>query len=181
MWIDILLGLFLVLGIVMGIWKGLIHSIISFIGLFLGVCVAVKWSSVLTRQLYEWLGWHGKLMPVVSFVLLFILVLVILKLITLLLEKSIKTVGLGWVNRLAGAVIWCVVLVFVLSVLVWFGDKMKWIDPADKKGSYSYNYLQPAAPIIIDQVGKLIPWFAGMFDEAEEIMERMKPVGPGHS
>jgi membrane protein required for colicin V production len=181
MWIDILLCMFLILGFVMGFWKGLIHSVIAFFGLFLGITAAIKWSSVLSRKLYEWFGWHGKLMPVVSFVLLFVLVLVILKVITLLLEKSVKTVGLSWINRLAGSVIWCLVLVFILSVLVWFGDKMKWIDLADKKGSHTYNYLQPAAPIIIDKTGKIIPWFAGMFDEVEEMMERMKPTTPNPS
>ncbi|MDX2001467.1 MAG: CvpA family protein [Chitinophagales bacterium] len=174
MWIDILLLAVLVLAFIMGFWKGFVHSVISFFALIIGGMVAIKFSGCATQKLYEWFGWQGKLMPILSFILLFICALLLLRLITVLLEKSLKTAGLGVVNQLAGSFLWCISLLMILSIVLWYVNKLQWIDERDKIESRTYNYLQPAAPIVMDQFGKLIPWFKGAFDQLEETMDQVK-------
>jgi membrane protein required for colicin V production len=121
-WLDIILGLILLLSVIGGLRKGIARTGIGFaaviVGLFCGfwfygLAGGFLGSFVSSRPLANLLG----------FLAVFALVLLLGGLVTALIERMLKFVHLSWLNRLAGAafgavrgVLTCAVLVLVLMV-----------------------------------------------------------------
>jgi len=177
--IDIIFLVFLALGFYLGFSRGLISSLFSFIALFLGAAIAVKWSHNTALYLSQWTGSHSPALPVISFVLLFIIVIILVHLLSKLLESIFSTVGLGFLNKFAGAFLWCLILTFVLSIMLWFANQLHWIGPQTRAASTTYNYIEPIAPAIIDGFSKVIPWFKNEFEHLEDLLSRHTPGEPG--
>ena len=178
MTIDITFLVLLALGFYLGFSRGLIHAVFSFIALFLGVAVAVKWSHTLSLYMANWTGSHSQAWPIVSFILLFALILIIMHLISDALENTFSKVGLGFLNKFAGAFLWCLILTFIFSVFLWFADQLHWISPQLKIASTTYNYIQPIAPAVIHGLGNIVPWFKDEFNHLEELLSKHTPDPP---
>ena len=169
--IDIAFLILLVIGLFMGITRGAIHSLLSFVGWLLGAAIAIKWSHTASLYLQNHFNNHSRWMPLFTFVLLFIGVIILVHLLSKLLEASVSTVGLGWVNKLIGGALWCTILTFVMSIFLWFGNHMKAIDDPTKTESKTYTYLEPIAPCVIGGFGKVLPWFKDEFEHLEKVIE----------
>ena len=79
-----------------------------------------------------------------------------------------EVVLLGWINKLAGILLYAVIGLLVFSVLLFYAEQMKLIQPATIRESVSYPLVQPWGPKVINGIGSVIPIFKGMFSELEE-------------
>ena len=116
--LDIVILVCLGISLIVGIKRGLISQLVSVAALILGVWCSMKFSMALC-------GWLGgiftdatpSLIKTVSFVVIFIIVAIALGILGRLLEKCIKLVMLGWLNRLLGAALAVCTCLLVLGLL----------------------------------------------------------------
>jgi membrane protein required for colicin V production len=176
--IDIFFSIALLLGAILGYSKGLIGSLFSFVGWFLGLAIAIKWSHNVSLYLDDNFHTHSRLMPFVAFLVLFVAVIIIVQLLSKLLEKSFSTIGLGFMDKGAGMLVWCFTLLILLSTMLWFADQMQWIALDVKTTSGTYKYIAPIAPYVFDGLGKLIPWFKDLFLHLQHLIGSHTPPPP---
>lgn len=170
--LDIIFLLLLVMGFYLGFKQGLIHSIFSFVALFFGVMVAIKFSEGFSIYLAESFGWQGSYVPLVSFVLLFVAVVWFIRFLSYLLEKIAKTLFLGFINKALGAIFWCASLVLIYSTVLWYLFSMGLITEEASVESQTFEYIYPLAPTAINLMAQAIPFFEGMFESLEQILEQ---------
>ena len=116
--IDIILCVPLLWGLYKGFTKGLIIEAASIIALGLAIWGGVKFSDFLTGYIHAHLGWNTKYLPVISFAVIFLGILLLVYAIAKLIEKLVKAVSLGFVNKLAGGIFGMLKFGLILSVLI---------------------------------------------------------------
>ncbi len=165
--IDIVFAILMVVACIKGYQKGLIIALFSIIAFIIGLAAALKLSSVMAVWLSGTLNVGAKWLPFLSFIIIFFIVVLLVRLGGRLIEKTFKMVLLGWVNRLGGIVFYAVLYIIFLSVFLFYAEKVHLIEPAAIASSKSYSFVQPWAPIVVDNFGKLIPIFKNTFTDLE--------------
>jgi len=174
--IDIAFVILLVFGIFTGLRKGLIIALFSVIGFIIGLAAALKLSSYVAVRLSEGLNTNTKWLPVISFLLVFVAVMILVQLGARLLQKSVEMVMLGWLNRLGGVIIYCLLYSIVLSIFLFYAIMMQLIRPETLAESMTYPYIKDLGPKVINSLGVVIPWFKDMFSQLEAFFGGLKPA-----
>ena len=167
MLIDAAFIILLVLACIKGIRRGLIVAVFSIIGFIAGLAAALKLSAVVAGRLSEHLDPSYKWLPVLSFLIVFLAVAFLINLGGKLIQKSVETVMLGWVNRLGGMILYVALYSIIFSIFLFYAVQMQLIKPAATEASWFYQYIQPLAPMIINRLGDIIPFFKDMFGELQ--------------
>ena len=84
-----------------------------------------------------------------------------------LIEKTAELVLLGWVNKLGGIILYMALYTVMLSVLLFYAEKINVISAATIASSQTYPFIQPWGPKTINAIGSLIPVFKDMFLQLE--------------
>lgn len=165
--IDIIFAIIIIIACVKGFQKGLIIAVFSIIAFIIGLAAALKLSSVVAA----WLGAHTTLgtkwLPILSFALVFFIVVLLVRWGGKLIEKTFQLALLGWVNRLGGIIFYAALYIIIFSVFLFYAEKIHLLDDSAITASYTYNFVQPWGPIVIDNIGKIIPIFKNMFTDLE--------------
>ncbi len=119
--IDFIILVPVVWGMYKGFSRGLISEVAQFAALVLGVMLGSKLSWLLSGLLIN-LGLSEKVIPVVAFALIFILILLGVFLLAKILTKTVKSISLGWLNKLGGIILgggkFLLVIGIVLQLIV---------------------------------------------------------------
>jgi membrane protein required for colicin V production len=165
--LDILFVILIGAAFYQGYKMGIIHTVFSIIGYALGVLLAVK----LNEQMVLYLGSHWKvnpaLLPYLSFFLLLLIIVLLFRLIAWSMERLLQAFSLDRLNKVIGSVLYGSLAAFIFSLMVWYAASCGFIPQDTKQKSYSYRYLSPMAPGMIDAAGLVIPAFHGMFDRMQ--------------
>ena len=149
-WLDIVILCILVLLIINGIRKGFILSLATLIALVLGIWAAIHYSWYVSAFLNKTFHPSGTWLTILSYGLTFLLVVIAVILIGKLLEKVVKTVGLGLANRIIGGLFGLLKGILGVSVLLYlifiFDAKEKLINRKTKETSYCYPYIEKVFP-----------------------------------
>lgn len=165
-YVDIILIIPLLWGLYKGFSKGLIIEAATLIAFGLAVWGAVKFHDFLSGWLADSLGWTSNYLPLISFAVIFIGVLLIVFGIAKLIEKFVKAVSLGLLNKLGGAVFGILKFGLFLSMLIFFleaiNKTVSFIPDETKKNSLLYEPVQKIAPTVIpglneSRLNKMIP------------------------
>ena len=152
-YVDIIILIPLLWGLYKGFSKGLIIEAASLIAFGLAVWGAVKFHNFLSVWMHDSLGWTSKYLPVISFAVIFIGVLLIVFGVAKLVQRFVKAVSLGFVNKLAGAIFGMLKFGLLLSMLIFFleaiNKSVSFIPDETKKNSLLYEHVQKIAPAII--------------------------------
>lgn len=178
MFIDIVVFLAVVMALFKGYSKGIIMALINTLSLIIGLAAAVKFSSVISPVVAEKTG-SGQYAPIISFALVFLAIIIIIRLGGKVIEKTLETVKIGFVNRMGGMVLYLLVYLSVASVLVYYLEKMGVITPNLVEQSVTYPYISAWGPTILDGIGYLIPFFRDMFDELNDFFDEVQNVNKG--
>ena len=118
-WLDIVLAIVLVVGIVLGLKSGLIKMVISFAGLILAIFLAGRFYVAFADKL-TFIS-SDQVARIVAYIIIFILVMIVAAIASWLLTKLVSAILLGWINRLAGAIVGLIVAgVFCGAILaIW--------------------------------------------------------------
>lgn len=150
---DIIIIIPLLWGAFKGFKKGLIIEVASLVALFLGVWGGVKFSSVSAKYLSEMFDISEKIMPLISFAVTFILIVIAVFALAKLLQKFIKMVALGLVNKITGAIFGLLKFALIISVILNLVNnvnaEVNFIAPEMKSSSLLYEPVSKIALILI--------------------------------
>ena len=150
---DIIIIIPLLWGAFKGFKKGLIIEIASLVALFLGVWGGVKFSSISAEYLSEMFDISEKIMPLISFAITFILIVIAVFTLAKLLQKFIKMVALGLVNKITGAIFGLLKFALIISVILnlvnMVNAEVNFIEPEMKNSSLLYEPVSKIALVLI--------------------------------
>lgn len=164
-YIDIILCVPLLWGLYKGFSKGLIIEAASLVALGLAVWGGIKFSDFLTEYIHIHFDWETKYLPLISFAILFLGILILVYAIAKLLERLVKAVSLGFVNKLAGGIFGMLKFGLILSVIIFvlnaIEKNIQLIPSKIKQTSLLYEPVGKIAPLIIpglkrSKVGKMM-------------------------
>ncbi|MCF8298229.1 MAG: CvpA family protein [Saprospiraceae bacterium] len=152
--------------------KGFIIEIATLVALILGIYAAIHFSYFASDLITDNLEIGEKYLSLTSFTLTFLIVIAIVILIGKGLEKIINLVLLGVFNKVAGAVFGLVKTVFILSVILFFINKVDeqeiLLTKETKEKSILYKTVASVAPAVFPKL-KIAKIKEFMPDEKEEI------------
>lgn len=170
--LDIFLLICFVPGIVSGISKGFIKQLVDLAALVGGAWAAWKFHDAVASWLQSTftLTMEPKTLGIISFLIVVIVIVLIFNIIGALVTKMVKTIELGWLNRIAGVAFGLLKVALVLGLLIsmFQGINEKWelMDPAKLNDAVVYNAL-------IDFSDKVFPFIksflAGAGGNAAEV------------
>ena len=171
MFLDLLFVIILVLAIVKGYQRGLIVGVFSFVAVIIGLAAAIKLSAVVAGYIGDTIKVSNEWLPVISFAVVFILVVLLIRLGANMIQKTVEISMLGWVNRLGGILLFIAIYGMVYSVVLFYADQLKLLQPDTIEKSVTYSYVQPWGPKIINGFASVVPVFKGMFTELESFFD----------
>lgn len=80
---------------------------------------------------------------------------------------------LGWLDRLAGILLYAIIYTIIFSVLLFFAEKMILLKPEQVRASKVYDFVAPWGPAVIDNLGKIIPPFKDMFAHLQSFFQNI--------
>ncbi len=171
MLLDIIFAVIMVLALFKGYQRGLIVGLFSLVAVIIGLAAAIKLSAVAAGYIGRAVKISDQWMPVISFAVVFLIVVLLIRLGANAIEKIVEVVMLGWLNRLCGIILYAAIYLVVFSVLLFYAEQVKLLQPETIQQSVTYKYVQPWGPKVINAVGNIIPLFKDMFGELEQFFD----------
>ncbi|RYY60043.1 MAG: CvpA family protein [Chitinophagaceae bacterium] len=171
MLIDGILVVLLILAAVKGYQRGFIVGIFSFIAIVVGLAAAMKLSAITASWLADSTSVSKDWLPFLSFALVFIVVVLLVRLGANLIQKTVELGMLGWVNRLAGILLYALLYITVYSVVLFYATELNLIKPETLDKSATYVYLRPIGPWFINALGVILPFFRDMFHDLSNFFD----------
>lgn len=171
--IDIIFLLLMLMAIFKGYSKGFVVALFSVAGFILGLAAALKLSAYAAQKLSGTFNASGKWLPVLSFLLVFIVVVLLVRLGAKIIQSGMELVMLGWLNRLAGILLFGLLYAILFSVFLFYAVQLKIFSEASITTSNVYPFIQPLGPKVIGALGSIIPWFKDLFDQLQHFFERL--------
>ncbi len=157
-YLDIILGIGLLLGLYTGIKNGLLIEIASLLALILGVYGAIHFSFYAAEYLEGQTNWEPATLNLIAFVVTFIVIVLIITLAGKLLTKLAKIIMLGVLNRILGGVFGVIKSAFILSVILMFTRSIATgfdiLKEETKETSVLYPFVEPVAPVLLPNILK---------------------------
>lgn len=165
--IDIFILLILATAFAWGAYKGAIKQIASLCGIIFGIVTARIYYQVLAAKITPIIALSPEIMPVFSFTLILVGVLVVCIVIGRCVEELFSSAGIGFVNRIAGALLslckWVLILSLCMNLCsvfdVFNGETLK----EQRKESQLYPVIQsiglrlfPYIEDVVKRGGKLM-------------------------
>ncbi|MEO6188083.1 MAG: CvpA family protein [Ginsengibacter sp.] len=169
--IDIAFIIAMLLAIFRGFSKGFIIAIFSLLAFIIGIAAALKLSAVLASYLQQNVMSSTKWLPFLSFFLVFIAVVLLVGFTARIIKKTFQLAMLGWLDRLAGVLLYIVLYTIILSIMIFFIEKMLLLKPEVISASHTYWFIKPWGPKVIDRLGDIIPIFKDMFIHLQSFFE----------
>jgi membrane protein required for colicin V production len=176
MLIDAIFIILMILAVIKGMRNGFVVAVFSFLAIIIGLAAALKLSTWVAGWLRDSTSINTSWLPFVSFALIMVVVVLLVRLGAVAIQSALKMVMLGWLNRLAGIVLYAALFMIIYSVVLFYADKLHLLKVETITASRVYTFVQPWGPKAIEWFGVLIPWFKGMFEELSHFFERIPPA-----
>ncbi|MDP4277478.1 MAG: CvpA family protein [Bacteroidota bacterium] len=118
MWLDIFLGLILLLSLLDGYKNGFFREVGGLAGLIVGFFVASALNHVIAGHLIVAHSWHVATANMFGFLIPFLAVIVLFVFLSKVFSQLFSMLALGWMNRLAGAFFCFLKGAFILSIML---------------------------------------------------------------
>ncbi|MEX1001979.1 MAG: CvpA family protein [Crocinitomicaceae bacterium] len=142
-YLDILLVIPVIIGGWRGFKKGFIIELFTLLALLVGIYAGIHFSDYMSNLLRDTIGIQTKYLPVIAFTLTFLLVGAMVFFGGKMIEKAIKVVALGSLNKIAGLVFGALKMLYILSavlvILESIDEKNNFIPSEQKNGSLLYQ------------------------------------------
>ncbi len=123
--IDIIILICCVPAIVRGLQKGFIAQAIALIALVAGAWLSFKFSEPLGNWLKDYMDLPGTVLQVISFALILVIVLLALTMLGKVLEKMVKFVMLGWLDKTLGILFALLKVTLALGLVIIMLDALQ--------------------------------------------------------
>lgn len=119
--IDIVLGIFLLLGFIRGFQKGFIVELAGIVALLAGIFGGIKYGYFAEGYLENWTDWSVSSIEIASFFIVFIGIVVLVSILAKILTTIVHSIALGLINRIFGALFGVIKMgLFILIILLIF-------------------------------------------------------------
>ena len=116
--LDIIIGIALIYGAIRGFSRGFIAQLVGLIGIIVALFLSLKFYKLMEAFLLP-LDWVSEsFISIVSLIVTFGLIFLAINLASKIIQKSVETIGLGFVNRIAGAALGVILFVLISSTLL---------------------------------------------------------------
>lgn len=112
--LDIVFALILGYGLISGFVNGFIKSIANFVGIGLAIWIGINFSNLLEFYIVQQDFIPEDFVKIIAFIVTILLVILGVKLVAKILHSIVHTIGLGFFNRLLGAIFG--VLLYALGI-----------------------------------------------------------------
>jgi membrane protein required for colicin V production len=163
MFIDITFFVLILLSVFKGYRNGFVVAIFSLLAIFIGLAAAVKLSAYVAAWLSAHTSTHAAWLPIASFIGVMIVVILLVRLGAIFINATLNMVMLGWLNKISGIVLYALLYITFFSVLLFYAEKIHWLKPEAVADSHTYRFIKPCGPYSIEILGKVLPFFKGMF------------------
>lgn len=157
-YLDIIIGIFLLLGLIKGLKNGFFVELASLIALIAGIYGAIHFSYYAVDFLRERVSWSENTINLASFAITFIIIVIIISLAGKILSKIADFAMLGLVNRILGGIFGILKAAFIISVIIMFiaalNDRVSFIDEDVKNESILYQNVEMIAPMMLPNILK---------------------------
>ena len=150
-YLDIIIAIILFLFGWKGLRKGLIIEVVTLLAFGVGIYGAMHFSDFTAEHLQDFMEINPKYLNTIAFVLTFIVLVVLVNLIGRLISKAIKSLDLGFFDKLGGflfgiikGVLLCSVLLMVLNNFQLLGV----VKSEVKEKSKLYPYIEQTVPYV---------------------------------
>ena len=169
--IDLIFIGLMILAVFKGISKGFIVAAFSLLAFIIGLAAALKLSATVAAHLHEKMNIGGYWLPVLSFALVFIGVALLIRWGAALVKKAATILFLGWVDTLAGILLYALIYLMCFSVILFFATRIHLITPEAQAASKTYFFIEPFGPKVMALLGKALPFFSHMFSDLSHFFE----------
>lgn len=177
MYIDIILGLTLVLGFLYGYSKGIIKTLFSLVSILIGIIAAMKLSPLAISGLESIFPNNPKLAYIVGFILTFVIVIVLIRFIGNKIESLMKKTGINFMNKLFGGSVMAVFFGILYSFAVSFANSARLLSETQKDDSFSYYMLEQVPGKARAEAETLKPIFREFWDKTVDTFESINERG----
>ena len=168
--IDIIILVVIGLGVIQGLMKGSIKELAAIVGFVAGLLLARALFGTVAEFLAPALGTSITIAQILSFILIWVAVPIGCSLVASVLTKALNVINLGWLNRLAGALLGAVKVMLLVGlgiyVLEYIDPKSEMISKATKRTSLLYEPMKE----LVDQC---LPVFKDMTDDIKDVTDKM--------
>lgn len=119
-WIDILVLVVLGIGVLSGFQKGFVKSLAGFVGIGLAIWAGLNFSSFLEGIVNQQEAIPDNWVKIVALLATIGLVYVGIKVVSKILHSTIHTIGLGFFNRLGGAVFGLLLYTLAICAFIYY-------------------------------------------------------------
>jgi membrane protein required for colicin V production len=173
---SIAIGL-IVLSIIKGFQKGFIIAIFSLLAFFIGLAAALKLSAMVAAYLGANTNISQRWLPILAFAIVFFIVVLLVRLGAKAIEGGLRMVMLGWLNKLGGIIFYLLLYFFMFSIILFYATQLHILKPETVQTSVTYPIIYPIAPVVMDALGSIIPFFKNMFGELENFFANFSKKG----
>ena len=156
--LDIILGVILVVGLFKGIKNGLFVELASLISLILGIYIAIKFSFLARVMLSGFVHWNPKTIQIVAFIITFLLVVIGISIMAKVLTSVADFAQLGVINKLGGGFFRLLKTILIVSIFLNLFEKINFNNTFAKKEtldkSIFYRPIQQTAGFIYPSIEK---------------------------
>lgn len=175
--VDIVLLGLLLIGAIRGFSKGIILEVAGLLGLFLalfGAFQLVDWGVQLLIGYNESI--NETLLPVIAFVILFVLILVGVYLLGRIVKAAFHITPFGFLDNLVGCFVGILKWALGISLFFWVLGVLKVeIAPEQMGQSWVFPYIVLLAPLFMDIVAAMIPYFQELLSSIEALFKQIEP------
>ena len=158
--LDIIILCCLVPAIIRGVSKGFVNQAFSLLAMILGVWLSFKFSGTLGDWLVSFVEVPAGLTHIIAFAIIMLVVMLFIHLAGKTMEKILKVVMLGWLNKLLGAVFALLTAVLIVGLVIILFDSINNTIPLVKEstvdGSILYHPVKDIANMIFPYIKELI-------------------------
>jgi membrane protein required for colicin V production len=173
MLIDFISIALIILSIVKGLRKGLVVAVFSLLAFVIGLAAALKLSAVVAEYMGANTSISERWLPMLAFLIIFFLVALLVRLGARAIETAMRMTMLGWLNRLGGIVFYLLLYFLVYSIILFYATQLHIIKTETIQTSTTYPLIYPMAPIVMDAIGQVVPFFKNMFSDLEGFFDRL--------
>ena len=178
-YLDIIIAIILLLFGIKGLRKGLIIEVVTLLAFGVGIYGAMHFSDFTAERLQEVMEIDPKYLNTIAFVLTFIVLVVLVNIIGRLVSKAVKSLNLGFFDKLGGflfgtakGLLLCSTFVLVFNNLQWTGI----IKEEVRQNSFLYSYVEKTVPYLYKGFDLVKGYAQEVFPDEEN--EKTEPSGP---
>ena len=146
---DIILGVLIAVSLYNGYKKGFVYQAVSLLTIVISVYIAINFSDWTARFISQYIDFGG-ILSLISFLITFLVSLVVIHKFAQWIDRSLKFLLLGGINRILGMIFSFLKAIIIMSSILLFVDglnkKLHWIEQKQMKESKLYEPIKNLIP-----------------------------------